>query len=575
MQTIERKEVKAGSAARPVILAVDDDPEVVRAVARDLRLAFGEHFQIVRADSGPAALEAAKQLKLQNRPVALLLSDQRMPGMTGVEFLEQAAEIFPSAKRVLLTAHADTEAAIQAINAVKLDYYLMKPWHPPEVHFYPVVDELLVEWQANWAPPFEGVRLIDSQWSRDGHTLRDFLARNLIPYRWLDVENDPEARELIGCLPGPERGGCSLDDGRALPLVILPDGARLQRPSTAALAERLGLSTQSRAPFFDLLIVGGGPAGLAAAVYGASEGLATAILEKEAPGGQAGTSSRIENYLGFPAGVSGGDLARRALTQAKRFGAEVILTHSVERVRVEGPYKFVTLSDGAELSCHALVIASGVSYRRLAVPGMDDLTGAGVYYGGATTEATACREQDVIVIGGGNSAGQGAMFLSRYARSVTIAIRGTGLEATMSSYLIDQIAATPNIRLRPCTEVVGVEGSGHLESVALRDLNTGTDETVAAGALFIFIGAEPATEWLDGLVARDERGFVVTGSTLLKDGKRPPGWGLTRDPFLLETNVPGIFAAGDVRCGSIKRVAAAVGEGAIAVQFVHQYLADR
>ena len=575
-QTVERKDAKAASSsARPVILVVDDDPEVVRAVARDMRLAFGEHFQIVRADSGSAALEAARQLKLQNRPVALLLSDQRMPGMTGVEFLEQATAIFPDAKRVLLTAHADTEAAIQAINAVKLDYYLMKPWHPPELNLYPVVDELLSDWQANWAPPFDGLRLIDSQWSREGHALRDFLARNLIPYRWLDVETDPEARELIGCLPGPERGSCSLDDGRALPLVILPDGERLRRPTTGEVAEKLGISTHPRVPFFSLLIVGGGPAGLGAAVYGASEGLSTAILEKEAPGGQAGTSSRIENYLGFPAGVSGGELARRALTQAKRFGAEVILTQSVQSVRVEGPYKFVTLSDGAELSCHALVIASGVSYRRLDVPGMDSLTGAGVYYGAATTEAAACHEQDVIVVGGGNSAGQGAMFLSRYARSVTIAIRSTGLEVTMSRYLIDQIGQTPNIRLRPCTEVAAVAGSRRLENVTLRDLSSGVQETVLAGALFIYIGAEPATEWLDALVTRDERGFLLTGPTLMKDGKRPAGWSLTRDPFLLETNVPGIFAAGDVRCGSIKRVAAAVGEGAIAVQFVHQYLADR
>lgn len=563
------------AAPRPVILVVDDDPEVVRAVARDLRSAFGEHYQIVRADSGAAALDAARTLKLQNRPVALFLADQRMPGMTGVEFLEQVLAIHPDAKRALLTAYADTDAAIRAINAVKLDYYLMKPWHPPELHLYPVIDELLGDWQAGYEPPFEGVRLIDSQWSPEAHQLRDFLARNQIPYRWLDAETSSEARELIGCLPDAEQAGCGRADASGLPLVILADGARLPRPTPAALAERLGLATHSSTPFFDVLIVGGGPAGLAAAVYGASEGLATAILEKDAPGGQAGTSSRIENYLGFPSGISGSELARRALTQAKRFGAEVIVTKSVDSVRIDGPYKFVRLSDGSELSCHALVIATGVSYRRLDCEGIDALTGAGVYYGAATTEAAACGDQDVIVVGGGNSAGQGAMFLSRYARSVTIAVRGSGLEATMSRYLIDQIEKTANIRLRPSSVVTGVAGSGRLEQVTLRSVDTGAEETVPATALFVYIGAEPHTDWLDGVVERDVRGFICTGPALARGGERVAGWPLVRAPYLLETNVPGIFAAGDVRCGSVKRVAAAVGEGSIAVQFIHQYLADR
>ncbi len=462
-----------------------------------------------------------------------------------------------------------------AMGAVKLDYYLMKPWHPPELNLYPVIDDLLGDWQASYQPPFEGVRLIDSQWSPEAHLLRDFLARNQIPYRWLDAETSTEARELVGCLPGTERAACGGIDTSGLPLVLLPDGTRLSRPTPADVAERLGIATRSSTPFFDVIIVGGGPAGLAAAVYGASEGLSTAILEKDAPGGQAGTSSRIENYLGFPAGVSGGELTRRALTQAKRFGAEVIVTRSVEAVRIEGPYKFVRLSDGSELSCHALVIATGVAYRRLDCNGIDALTGAGVYYGAATTEAAGCGEQDVIVVGGGNSAGQGAMFLARYARSVTIVIRGSGLAATMSRYLIDQIEKTDNIRLRPCTVVSAVAGNGRLEQVSLRSTNTGVEEALPAAALFIYIGAEPQTDWLDGVIQRDAHGFIRTGQTLAQDGERASGWTLARAPFLLETSEPGIFAAGDVRCGSVKRVAAAVGEGSIAVQFIHQYLADR
>jgi thioredoxin reductase (NADPH) len=503
-------------------------------------------------------------LKLQNGTVALFVVDQRMPQMSGIEFLERAVDLFPEAKKVLLTAYADTDAAIRAINKVRLDYYLMKPWDPPEQNFYPVLDEVLADWQSSYRPPFEGVVLVDHRWSPLGHQLRDFLARNAIPYRWLDIETSREAQELAVQAPGAES---------ALPLVVLPDGSRLSRPSPGQIAERLGIATRATVPFYDLLIVGGGPAGLAAAVYGASEGLKSAIIEKEAPGGQAGTSSRIENYLGFPSGVSGGELARRALTQARRFGADVILTQEVVGAWVQGPYKFLRLDDASELSCHALLIASGVTYRALGAPGVDALTGAGVYYGAALSEAAGCQDQDIYVVGAGNSAGQGAMFLARYARSVTILCRGEGLQATMSRYLIDQIGETPNIRVRTRAEVESVSGDGRLETVTIKDHAAGTSETLPAGALFVYIGAEPHTDWLAGVVERDRRGFVLTGTDLMHDGKRPAGWPLDRDPFLLETSVPGIFAAGDVRHDSVKRVAAAVGEGSVTVQFVHRYLA--
>lgn len=550
---------------KPVILAVDDDPEVVADVARDLRLAYGEHYQIVRAESGQAALEAAQQLRLQNRSVALFVVDQRMPGMSGIEFLEQAIALFPQAKRVLLTAYADTEAAIHAINKVHLDYYLVKPWHPPEQNFYPVIDDLLDAWQAAYRGSFQGIRLIDHRWSPQGHQLRDFMARNHIPYIWLDVERPSEAAVLLSALDPAQQ--------HQLPVLIFEDGTVLSRPTSAQIAEKVGLTTHSTMPFYDMLIVGGGPAGLAAAVYGATEGLKSAIIEREAPGGQAGTSSRIENYLGFPAGVSGAELSRRALTQARRFGAEFILTQEVVGARVEGPYKFVKLSDGSELSCHALVVASGMSYRKLDVPGIEDLTGAGVYYGAAMTEAVACANQDLYIVGASNSAGQAAMFLCTYARTVTILCRGPSLSANMSQYLIDQITETPNIHVCPRTVVTAVRGQGHLAEITLSNVETGQSHTVATGGLFICIGAQPCTEWLAGVVERDDHGFVVTGRSLLKKGKRPAGWHLDRDPFLLETSVPGIFAAGDVRADSVKRVAAAVGEGAITVHLVHQYLA--
>ena len=553
------------SMEKPIILAVDDDPEVVRAVARYLRQAYGEHYQIVRAESPRAALEAAQQLRLQNRSVALFLVDQRMPEMTGVEFLEQASSLFPEAKRVLLTAYADTEAAIRAINRVHLHYYLLKPWHPPEQNFYPVIDDILDDWRASHRPEFHGISLIDHRWSSHGHQLRDFMARNHIPYRWLDIEREDEAAVLLTQLNRATR---------QLPVLIFEDGTAVSRPTLATIAEKVGLATHSSTPFYDMLIVGGGPAGLAAAVYGASEGLKCTVIEREAPGGQAGTSSRIENYLGFPSGLSGAELSRRALTQARRFGADIVLTQEVVSARVEGSYKFVRLSDGSEVSCHALVVASGVAYRKLDAPGIEELTGRGVYYGAAMTEAMGCTDQQLYVVGAGNSAGQGAMFLAKYARSVTILCRGPSLAATMSQYLIDQIKQTPNIRVQPRSVVESAAGDGHLSEIAIRDLDTARSETMAADGLFIYIGAAPCTEWLNGEVVRDEHGFIVTGRALLKDGKRPAGWVADRDPFLLETSVPGIFAAGDVRAGSVKRVAAAVGEGSITVHFVHQYLAN-
>ncbi|MDX2007873.1 MAG: FAD-dependent oxidoreductase [Meiothermus sp.] len=543
--------------AKPVIMTIDDDAQVLAAIAQDLRRKYGADYRIVRASSGMEALEALAQLKERGDAVALLLSDHRMPQMDGVEFLERSKALCPDAKRALLTAYADTEAAIRAINKVRIDYYLMKPWDPPETQLYPVLDDLLEDWRAGYRPPFEGVRLLGSRWQPEFHNLKDFLARNHGPFQNLDLQTSPEAQELLAKL-GEVR----------LPVVILPDGSRLERPSVAQVAQGVGLKTQAISPFYDLAIVGGGPAGLAAAVYGASEGLKVLMIEREAPGGQAGTSSRIENYLGFPSGLSGGDLARRGVAQAKKFGAEILTPASVKGLRVDGQYRILTLEDGAEISCHALLVATGVNYRKLQLEGADRLTGAGVYYGAAITEAQACQNEDVYIVGGGNSAGQAAMYLSQFARSVHILVRGTGLAATMSQYLIEQIAATPNIRLHTCTQVVAVHGADHLEALTLAETQGGQTERVEAGALFIFIGAMPYTDWLEGAVLRDDKGFVPTGSDL------PKGvWRLERDPFLLETSVPGVFAAGDVRHESVKRVASAVGEGSIAVQFVHRYLA--
>ena len=550
--------------AKPIILTVDDDPEVLRAVERDLRRRYGRDYRVLRADSGASALDALGKLKLRGDPVALFLVDQRMPRMTGVEFLEEARALYPKARKVLLTAYADTDAAIRAINDVGLDHYLQKPWDPPEEKLYPVLDDQLEEWLSGFRPAFEGIRLVGNRWSQGSHRLKDFLSRNMVPYRWLDVEGSEEARQIVA----------QADHGAPkLPLVVLADGDYLEDPPNVEVAERIGLKTRAQRPFYDLLIVGGGPAGLAAAVYGASEGLKTVLVEREAPGGQAGTSSRIENYLGFHTGVSGGELSRRAVAQAKRFGVEILAPQAVESIRVEDRYRVVTLSDGSEVSCDVLLIATGVSYRKLDVPGVEELTGRGVYYGAAITEALSCKDDDVYIVGGANSAGQAAMYLSQFARTVTILVRGDSLEKGMSSYLVDEIARQENIRVRVRSSITRVDGEESLESVTIKNSDTGEEETAPAAGLFVFIGAQPGTDWLEGIVRRDERGFILAGPDLSGDDERPKGWGLDRDPYLLETSVPGIFVAGDVRHGSVKRVASGVGEGSIAVQFIHQYLA--
>jgi thioredoxin reductase (NADPH) len=553
------------AVAKPAILAVDDDRVVLSAVERDLRRQYGKDYRILGADSGAGALEALKQLKLRGDAVALMVVDQRMPQMTGVEFLAQSIELFPSAKRVLLTAYADTEAAIRAINDIRLDHYLMKPWDPPEERLYPVLSDLLDDWQASYRPAFEGIRLIGLRWSPQAHELKDFLARNQLPYQWLDIESDSSALQYLQAANA---------DPAVLPVVVFPDGSYLARPTPALVAEKVGLRTHAQAPFYDLVIAGSGPAGLAAGVYGASEGLSTLIIEREAPGGQAGQSSRIENYLGFPVGLSGLDLARRAVAQATRFGTEILTPQEVTGVRLNDQYKVLTLGDGAEVSCHALLVATGVQYRKLNAPGVEELAGAGIYYGAAITEAISTRGQDVFVIGGGNSAGQAAMYLSGFARSVTILVRGHGLAESMSQYLIDQIGETANITVRTQVSVTEAHGAKNLEGLTLTDGESGESETVPAAALFIFIGASPRTDWLGDLVTRDKAGFIPTGPDLLRDGKRPAGWKLGRDPYWLESSVPGIFAAGDVRARSVKRIASAVGEGSMAVQFVHQYLAS-
>jgi len=556
--------------AKPILFAIDDDPEVLRAVDRDLRREYGERFRVMRASSGASALEALEQLQVRNSPVALFLVDQRMPQMTGVELLEKAIPLFPKAKRVLLTAYADTEAAIQAINTARVDYYLVKPWDPPEERLYPVLNDLLEDWQAGFRPPFEGVRVVGDRWSPDAFQVRDFLARHQVPYQWLDIERDAAARQLL------ER--VQSDAGEAeppgLPLVVLSNGVALSQPSRAELAEKVGLKTRAEKPFYDLIIVGGGPSGLAAAVYGASEGLRTLMIENEAPGGQAGTSSRIENYLGFPSGLSGADLARRAMAQAQRFGVEVLTPQEATGLRLEDNYRIVTLGSGAEVSCHALLIATGVSYRKLDdIPGIARLTGAGVYYGAAMTEAMACKDEEVFIVGGANSAGQAAMFFAKYANQVTLLVRADSLGKGMSQYLVDQICSTPNIKVRFHTSVAAVHGEERLESIDLANAKTGEVENLPAKSLFILIGAAPRTGWLEGIVDRDERGFIVAGPDLPhEEGKRPQGWLPERDPFLLETSVPGIFVAGDVRHGSVKRVASGVGEGSIAISFIHQYL---
>jgi thioredoxin reductase (NADPH) len=551
--------------AKPVILSVDDEPVVLGAIERDLRRRYGKDYQVIRADSGASALEALQQLKLRNQPVALMLVDQRMPNISGVELLERAIPLFPDSKRALLTAYADTEAAIKAINEVKLDYYLMKPWDPPDQNLYPVLDDLLDDWQAGFQPPFEGIRLIGHRWSPLSHQLKDFLARNQIPYHWVDVEMDPEAPKILEALGA---------DANKLPVVTFPDDSYLVQPTNAQVAEKAGRRLKASMPFYDVIIVGGGPAGLAAAVYGASEGLRTLMIEREAPGGQAGTSSRIENYLGFPSGLSGWDLARRAVTQATRFGAEILTPQEVCELRIEDPYRIVRLSDGMEISCHALMIATGVSYRKLDVPGVEALTGAGIYYGAAQSEAIFYKGEDVYIVGAANSAGQAAMYFSRYARNVMMLVRGDSLSKGMSQYLVEQIADTPNIRVIPNSGVAEAHGEGRLEAITIANTVTGELERVPATAVFIFIGAQPRTEWVAGVLERDAMGFILTGPELMKDNQPPKGWPLRRHPYWLEASVPGVFVAGDVRSRSVKRMATAVGEGSMAVQFIHQYLSS-
>jgi len=547
--------------ARPILLAVDDDISVLEAVVQDLRRQYGATFRVMRAASGQAALDILGQLKTREEPVALFISDQRMPGMTGVEFLERARPIYPEARRVLLTAYADTEAAIRAINSARIHYYLNKPWDPPEEKLYPVITDLLEDWQAGYRPPFEGLRVIGHRWLLKDHKVRNFLSRNHVPYRWLDITADPEVLKLL-----TER---QLDPER-LPVVLFADGAALVDPELEALAARVGLSVQAAQAFYDIVVVGAGPAGLAAAVYGASEGLKTLVIEPEAPGGQAGSSSRIENYLGFPSGVTGAELGRRAHTQASRFGAEFLMQRAIG-LRIDGQYRFVKLADGREVSSHCVLLAPGVQYRKLDVPGAERLTGRGIYYGAALVEAVACKGEEVYVVGGANSAGQAALHFAKFANKVTMLVRGDGLSATMSKYLIDEIAATSNIVVETRTQVLEATGEERLEG--LRLCGPSGETQAAANSLFVFIGAAPVTTWLPPCLLRDKSGFLLAGPDLRVEPKMAEIWKEARDPFLLESSVPGVFVAGDVRSGSVKRVASAVGEGSIAVQLVHQYLA--
>lgn len=602
---------------KPVLLTLDDDPQVLLAIERDLRQHYGKRFRVLRAESGVKALAIVKQLKLQNKILSLLLVDQRMPQMTGVEFLEQAMTIFPDAKRVLITAYTDTEAAIRSINNAKIDYYLMKPWEPPEEHLYPILDDLLDDWWASFKPPFEGIRVIGLRWSPRSYEVKYFLARNGVPYQWLDIESE-EARQLVSFIDSTRNSDSSDSDSSIatksvgsdnisnrvksnnknknniastesrssssnssassstssnLPLVIFPDGSYMDEPTNSGLAEKIGLRTHAQMPFYDLIIIGGGPSGLAAAVYGASEGLTTLLIERQAPGGQAGMSSNIENYLGFPAGLSGSNLARRAVTQAVKFGVEILTPQEVMGIRIDGPYRYVELNDGKEISCHALLITTGVSYRKLDLPGVERLTGAGVYYGASMGEAISFKNEDVFMIGGANSAGQAAIHFSKYAKTVTLVVRGDSLDKSMSHYLIHQINETSNIHVLLNSQVCEVHGKDRLESITIKNTQTGQPQTVPSTVLYIFIGAVPHTDALVGLIERDEDGFILTGQDLMGGGRqRPRNWTLERQPMLLETNVPGIFAAGDVRHGSTKRVATGVGEGSLAVQLIYQYL---
>jgi thioredoxin reductase (NADPH) len=549
----------------PILLTVDDDPSVSRAVARDLRRRYGRAFRVVRADSGPDALEALREIKLRGDTVAAMLADYRMPHMDGIAFLEQAMDMFPYARRALLTAYADTDAAIQAINVVDVDHYLLKPWDPPEEKLYPVVDALVDTWRATGDRSVEETKVVGHRWSAPTYEVRDFLARNSVPYRWYSVD-EPEGRRLL------DAAGAGPAD---IPVVITPDGKALRAPTGAEIAAVVGLSTEPAADFYDLVVIGGGPAGLGAAVYGASEGLRTVLVERQATGGQAGQSSRIENYLGFPDGVSGSQLTDRARRQARKFGAEVLTARDAVGLEARGSARVITFSDGSEIAAHSVVLASGVSYRALDAPGVASLTGRGVYYGSAATEAQACADGDVYIVGGANSAGQAAVFFSRYAKSVTLVVRGPSLERSMSHYLIQQLRAIDNVQVRVGTTVVEAHGEEHLEHVSLCETGGGTVETMPCGHLFVFIGAAPCTDWLGDTILRDSYGFVRTGPDLLADGRRPAGWPLDRDPLYLESSVPGVFVAGDVRSQSVKRVASAVGEGAMAVTLVHRYLEER
>ena len=547
--------------SKPVLLTVDDDPEVLNAVERDLRHHFRTDYRVVKASSGPEALDTVRQLKQRGAQVALFLVDERMPQMSGTQFLIEAIKIYPEARRVLLTAYADTETAILAINRIGLDHYLLKPWEPPSERLFPVLEDLLSDWFARARPGFDGIRVAGNALSPASFAVKDFLASNQVPYQWIDMEDDAAVRTLLsGASGGAAR----------LPLVFFPDGTTLVQPSPRELAEKLGMQTRARQPFYDLIVVGGGPAGLAAAVYGASEGLRTILVERSAPGGQAGTSSNIENYLGFPGGVSGADLARRAATQAKKFGAEIITVQEAVQIRRDDPYRKVVLSDGTELAGYAVLIAPGMEVRRLDTAGVNELLGAGVYYGAALTEAATYRGQDVCVVGGANSAGQGALFFSRHARKVTVLVRGPDIAAAMSRYLVDRLAETRNVEVLVNTSVAGVRGNGRLEAVTVRDAATGAERELPVAAMFIFIGTAPRTQMVADLVQRDPQGFVLTGRDLMTDGQRPAGW--DRDPFPFETSVPGIFCAGDARHGSGKRVASAVGEGSATVSMIHQYL---
>ena len=548
---------------KPVILTVDDEVQVSNAIERDLRRYYGKEYRIVKATSAAAALTTVQQLKQRNDPIALFLVDQRMPGMEGTEFLAEAMKIYPDARKVLLTAYADTQAAISAINTIGLDHYLMKPWDPPEQVLYPILDDLLGDWQATAQIHFDGIRVAGTLWSPASHRVKDFLARSQIPYKWLDIERDAEARALVEAVN---------QEQHRLPVLFFPDGHTLIAPDITAVADKVGLRTEPTQPFYDLIIIGAGPAGLASAVYGASEGLHTLLIDKETTGGQAGTSSRIENYLGFPKGLSGTDLARRATAQATRLGAEILTAQEVVKVSVNDPYRSVTLANGTELNCKALIIATGASLRTLNVPGIEAVTGAGVYYGAAITEAAYYKGERVFVVGGANSAGQGAMFFSRYASKVTMLVRGSGLSKGMSQYLVDQIDSTENIEVCLRRSVIEVKGRDRLEALVIQNNDIGETETVPAAALFAFIGAKPHTDFVDNIVERNRVGFILTGADLTRNGRRPQNWRLKRDPFLLETNVPGIFAVGDVRQGAIRRVASAVGQGSTAVSFVHQYL---